>query len=100
MPASVAPALPASVLALGIDSAEHEPNAEKVSATADLHSSDGIYDTEEITAPVQLSEPAILPPLSQGPAVAGWTRRAAVSRVEAKDDSPARLIERSLRAEI
>ena len=102
-PATVAPTLPVSVLASGIDgaeSAEHAPNAENVSATADLHSAGETSSPEEIIAPVQLSEPAILPPLSQGPAVAGWTRRAMVRRVEAKEGTPARIIERNLRAEI
>jgi hypothetical protein len=54
----------------------------------------------EVLPPVQSSTAARPPPVSQRPAVAGWRRRSTVRRVEVEDESPARLIERSLRAEI
>ena len=101
VPEPVEPMLSASALALGIDRAERaerETDATRESITAQA------FGADVIVGPVRLSEPVTSPLVSQGPAVAGWSRRVAVRKAVSKDnpynESTARIIERSLRAEI
>ena len=92
-------ALSASALAFGMDraeSAEGEFSAVKASGPPDPRSS-GESVPEETIAAIQPRAPAIMPPMRQVSAIAGWRRRVMVRRVEADDESPARIIERSLR---
>ena len=100
MPTTVQPVLSAGALAFGIDSAEsaeRERSAVKASVTRDPRSSGKSTSRKKTIASVQPSAPEILPPMRKGPAVAGWRRREMVRRVEANDESPARIIERNLK---
>lgn len=98
MPATIEPALSPGALAFGIDnaeSAEREPSTVKASVTRDPRSSGESTSPKKAIAPVQPQRAR--PPMRKGPAVAGWRRRAIVRRVEANDETPARIIERNLR---
>ena len=100
MRATIEPALSAGALAFGIDSAEsaeRELSAVNASVTPDRRSSGKSTSRKKTIASVQPSAPEILPPMRKGPAVAGWRRRKMVRRVEANDESPARIIERNLK---
>jgi hypothetical protein len=99
----IEPGLTLRVLAAGMDNAEsadQELGSEKTTVMPDVGLSIDASVQVDVLDPVQASNPARSPPVSQRQAVAGWKRRSIVRRVEVEDESPARLIERSLRAEI
>ena len=91
------------VLAAGMDDAEsgdQKSGSVKTTVMPDVGLSIDASVQVDVLDPVQTSNAARSPPISQRQAVAGWKRRSVVRRVEIEDESPARLIERSLRAEI
>jgi hypothetical protein len=94
---SAEPGLTRRVLASEMDdeeSTEREFGPEKSTVMPDVGLSIDDSVQVQVLPPVQSSTAARSPPVSQ--LVAGWKHR----RVEVEDESPARLIERSLRAEI